>query len=102
MRDFYAPIGSQVMLMAYRPITRPLLANLFRGLTALLFLLLVPLMYVVIFRARKKHVMAVGEWEHTEFVLPIVHQESQKGRKLGGRRPTPLGPRYTLVLGSWT
>ena len=65
MKDFYAPIGPQMMLMAARPITRPLLANLFRGLTALLFLLLVPLMYVVIFRARKKHAMAVGEWEHT-------------------------------------
>ena len=53
-------MGQQMKLMA-GPITRPLLANLFRGLIALLFLLLVPLLYVAIFRARKKHALAIGE-----------------------------------------
>ena len=41
--------------------SRPLLASLVRGLVGLLFLLLVPLLYVVIFRARKKHAKTVGE-----------------------------------------
>ena len=41
--------------------TRPLLANVLRGLTSLLILLLVPLLYMVIFRARKKHALIVGE-----------------------------------------
>ena len=53
------------MKLSDGPITRPLLANLCRGLMGLLFLLLVPLLYVAIFRARKKHAMAIGEFENT-------------------------------------
>ena len=62
LKDFYAPIGPQMKLMVgLGTTTRPLLSNLVRGLTSLLSLLLVPLLYVVIFRARKKHAMTVGE-----------------------------------------
>ena len=61
MKDFYAPFGPQLKLLD-GPITRPLLADLFRGVTGLLFLLLVPLLYLAIFMARKKHAMAIGEW----------------------------------------
>ena len=60
LNNFYAPIGPQ-MDLSDGSISRPLLANLFRGLLALLFLLVVPLLYVVIFRARKKHAMVMGE-----------------------------------------
>ena len=63
MDDFYAPIGPHIKLLG-GPIARPLLANLLRCLIAL-FLLLVPLLYVAIFRARKKHAMAIGEFENT-------------------------------------
>ena len=37
-----------------------LVANIFRCLIGLLFLILVPLLYTAIFRARKKHAMAKG------------------------------------------
>ena len=40
---------------------RPLLENLIRGLVAGLFLLLVPLLYVAIFRGRRKHARTFGE-----------------------------------------
>ena len=64
MNDFYAPIGPQLKLSGGH-IARPLLANLIRGLIALLFLVLVPLLYVAIFRARKKHAKTIGEWHNT-------------------------------------
>ena len=60
MTDFFAPIGPQMKLSG-GPIARPLLANLIRGLIAALFSLLVPLLYLAIFRARKKHAMTIGE-----------------------------------------
>ena len=97
MNDFYAPIGPQMKLMGGH-ISRPLGANLIRGLTGLLFLL-VPLLYVAIFRARKKHAMTIGEWHNTIIGLLIIHQESLRERELGGQIPTPSGPRFTLVLG---
>ena len=64
LNDFYAPIGPQMKLSGGQ-IARPLGANLIRGLTGLLFLLLVPLLYVAIYRARKKHSMTIGEWHNT-------------------------------------
>ena len=64
--DFYAPIGPRMKLMVGRT-TRPILASLVRGLTGLLFLLLVPLLYLVIFWARKKHAQTVGELANTIF-----------------------------------
>ena len=39
---------------------RLLLAHLMRGLVAFLFLVLVPLLYVAIFRGRRKHAKTVG------------------------------------------
>ena len=64
MNDFYAPIGPRMKLSGGQ-ISRPLGENLSRVLIGLLFLVLVPLLYVAIFRARKKHAMAIGEWHNT-------------------------------------
>ena len=100
MDDFYAPIGPRTKIMGGQ-ITRPLLANLIRGLMPLLVLLLVPLLYVVIFRARKKHAMALGESDNTLVGFLIIHQEYPRERELGGQRATPSGHKFTLVLGSW-
>ena len=99
MNDFYAPIGPQTKLSEAQ-ISRPLGANVARGLTGVLFLLLVPLLYVAIFRARKKHAMTIGEWHNTVICFMLIHQESLRERELGGQIPTPSGPRFTLVLGS--
>ena len=60
LNNFYANIGPKFKFLD-GPITRPLLANLIRGLMALLFLLLVPLLYLANFRARKNHALAIGE-----------------------------------------
>ena len=98
MNDFYAPIGPQMKLMGGH-ISRPLGANLSKGLTGLLFLL-VPLLYVAIFRARKKHAKTIGEWHNILIGLLILLQEYLRERELEGQRPTPSGPRFTLVLGS--
>ena len=97
MNDFYAPIGPQMKLSGGQ-ISRPLGANLIRGLTGLVFLV-VSLLYVAIFRARKKHAMTIGEWHNTIIGFMLIHQESLRERELGGQIPTPLGPRFTLVLG---
>ena len=99
MNDFYAPIGPQMKLSGGQ-ISRPLEINLGRGLIGLLFLVLVPLLYVAIFRARKKHAMAIGEWDNTLIVSLIIHQESLRERAIGGPGLIPSGPRFTSVLGS--
>ena len=80
MSNFYAPIGPQMKILG-GPILKPLLTNLFKGLTGLLFLLLVPLLNMVIFRARKKHAMAMGEWDNTSIGLLIIYQESLRERE---------------------
>ena len=97
--DFYAPIGPRTKIMGGQ-ITRPLLANLIRGLISLLILFIVPLLYVVIFRARKKHAMALGESDNTLVGFLIINQEYLKERELGGQQATPSGRKFTLVLGS--
>ena len=99
--DFYAPIGPRTKIMG-GTITRPLLANLIRGLMSLLVLLLVPLLYVVIFRARKKHAMALGESDNTLVGFLIIHQEYPRERELGGLRATSLEHKFILGLGLWT
>ena len=98
MNNFYAPIGPQMKVLA-GPITRPLLANLIRGLISPLVLFLVPLRYVVIFRARKKHAMALGESNNTLVGFFIINQEYLKEREFGRQQATPLGRKFTLVLG---
>ena len=60
MNNFYFPIGPQMKLSA-GPISRLLLDNISRSVTAFLFLVLLPLLHVAIFRARKKHAMTNGE-----------------------------------------
>ena len=101
MNDFYAPIGPQMKLSGGQ-ISRPLGENLSRVLIGLLFLVLVPLLYVAIFRARKKHSMAIGEFKDTLLCLLIICQEYPRERELGGQRATPLGRKFILVLGLWT
>ena len=61
MNNFYAPVGPRMKLTGGPAMERPLLADLFRSLVTLLFFVLVPLMYLAIFRARKKHAMTTGE-----------------------------------------
>ena len=99
MNDFYAPIGPRMKLSGGQ-ISRPLGENPSRVLIGLLFLVLVPLLYVAIYRARKKHTMTIGEWHNTVIGFMLIHQESLRERELGGQGPTPSGPRFTLVLGS--
>ena len=53
-----------------------ILANILRVLLALMFLLLVPLLYLIIFRARKKHAMAKGKKENIKILIVIIHQGS--------------------------
>ena len=64
MNDFYAPVGPRMKSWDGH-VTGPLLINLCQSLVGLLSLLLVPLLYVAIFRARKKHAMAIGESANT-------------------------------------
>ena len=78
MDNFYGTIGPQIKLLDGK-IARPLQANLFRGLIALL-LLLVPLLYVAIFMARKKHAMAIGEWDKTSIGLLRISGISERER----------------------
>ena len=80
MNDFFVPVGPQMKLMG-QSVARPLSANLLRSVCGLLYLLLVPLLYVAIFRARKKHAMAVGESASTLTGFPIKHQESLRERE---------------------
>ena len=53
-----------------------ILANILRVLLALMFLLLVPLLYLIIFRARNKHAMAKGKKENIKILIVIIHQGS--------------------------
>ena len=99
MNDFYAPIGPRSRLTD-EEIKRPLLSNLSRGLVAFLYLLLVPLLYLAIYRGRKIHAMASGERANTLVGSLLIHQESLRERELGGPRATPSGRKFTLVLGS--
>ena len=57
--NYYAPPGPNMKLRNLH-IALLLLANILRCLIGLLFLILVPLLYIAIFRARKKHAMAKG------------------------------------------
>ena len=50
-----------------QPFLRPLGAQFLMGLVGVLSLLLVPLLYVLIFRARRKHANAAGEWHRDSF-----------------------------------
>ena len=67
MDDFYAPIGPRMKMVGgpeLQPFSRPLGAKMMRGLLGGLSLFLVPLLYVAIFRARRKHATTVGEWDN--------------------------------------
>ena len=98
MGNLLAPIGLR-MKLTDGSITRPLLAELLRGLVVLLFLLLVPLLYVAIFRARKKHALAIGELDLFLLNLVLIHQESLRERAQGGQGQILLGHKLSLVLG---
>ena len=71
MNDFYVSVGPQMKIMG-KSVARPLSANIHRSVCGLFYLLLVPLLYVAIFRARKKHAMVVGESANTLTGFPIV------------------------------
>ena len=73
MKDLLAPMGGSI--------SRPLLAKLFLSVWGLLFLGLVPLLYVAIFRARKKHALAMGESANTLTGFPMIHQKSLRERE---------------------
>jgi hypothetical protein len=88
------------MRISDEEITRPWLSNLTRGLVVSLYLLLVPLLYLAIYRGRKIHAMASGEGANTLNCSLLIHQESLRERELGGPRATPSGRKFTLVLGS--
>ena len=72
-----------MMLIRDLHISTLILANILRVLIALIFLLLVPLLYLVIFRARKKHALAKGE-ENITFLIVMVHQGSPRLIESGG------------------
>ena len=80
MDDFYAPIGQQMKLSGGQS-ARPLGANLIRGLIGILFFILVPLLYVAIFRARKKHAETIGECHNMLIGLLISLQEYLRERE---------------------
>ena len=67
MTDFYEPVGPKMKWLSgpKMEMSRPLGAKLFRGLIGGLSLLLVPLLYLAIFRARRKHANMAGEWGNT-------------------------------------
>ena len=66
--------------MDYGSTTRPLLTNLIRGLVSLLSVLLVPLLYVEIFRARKKHARVIGELDNIVICL-LMHTRDIRERE---------------------
>ena len=55
MDDFYSAVGPMLRLIGGGNIQRPVPVRIMRILIGVLFMLLVPLLYATIFRARKKH-----------------------------------------------